>query len=113
MEPSTKDEENEMSEGNRDRKRKLAILGGVGLALAMFRAKRRMNRYAMGQTMGGYGFGGHGHGRFRGRGPWAYGGPKGQLPPFIEETLKAWHDRAHGTVPPASPGTEPTRSAQV
>ena len=94
-----------MSETTNKRNRKLAILGAAGVALALLRGTRRMNRYAMAQKMGGpgYGFGfGHRHmGRgFYGRGPWAFGGAKGELPPFIEETLKAWHDRAHGNVPP-------------
>ena len=86
----------------KDRNRKLAMLGGLGLGLAMLGRKRRWRRYAMGQMMGGgYGpwsrFGGYGHG----------GGPQQAftLPPFIEATLKAWHDRAHGTVPPAGSGT--------
>jgi len=30
------------------------------------------------------------------------------LPPFIEATLKAWHDRAHGNVPPAGRTPEQT-----
>ena len=91
-----------MSERNRDRNRKLAVLGGLGLALALMRGRRRMRRYAMAGMMGGPGFGPHRHGRFGGRGPWGYGAEKGQLPPFIEETLKAWHDRAHGNVPPTT-----------
>ena len=108
-----------MSERNRDRNRKLALLGGLGLALALVRGKRRMRRYAMAGMMGGPGFGPHRHGGgFAGRAPWAYGGEKGQLPPFIEETLKAWHDRAHGNVPPTtgpqkSGGQEPSTPSQV
>src|SRR2546423_2893945 len=93
----------------RDRSRKLMMLGGLGLGLAMLGRKRRWRRYAMGQMMGG-GYGGP-WGRFGGYGP----GGQGQtftLPPFIEATLKAWHDPAHGTVPPATtasdqPGTAP------
>ena len=86
----------------KDRNRKLAMLGGLGLGLAMLGRKRRWRRYAMGQMMGG------GYGpwsRFGGYGPG--GGPQQAftLPPFIEATLKAWHDRAHGTVPPAGSGT--------
>ena len=103
-----------MSDTNKNRNRKLAVLGGVGLAIALLRGKRRMRRYGMAQMMGGPRFGGHGYRhRFAGRGPWAYGGPKGQLPPFIEETLKAWHDRAHGAVPPAPAGSEPSASTPV
>jgi hypothetical protein len=84
----------------KDRKRKLMILGGIGLGLAMLGRKRRWRRYAMSQMMGG-GYAGAPWGRF--------GGP-GQtftLPPFIEATLKAWHDRAHGTVPPQGPTSQP------
>jgi len=96
----------------RDRNRKLAMLGGLGLGLALLGRKRRWRRYAMGQMMGG-GFGGGRWGRF-GYGHGGYGGPQQPitLPPFIEATLKAWHDRAHGNVPPAAaPGEPPT--AQV
>jgi hypothetical protein len=96
----------------KDRNRKLAMLGGLGLGLALLGRKRRWRRYAMGQMMGG-GFGGGRWGRF-GYGHGGYGGPQQPitLPPFIEATLKAWHDRAHGTVPPAAaPGEPPT--AQV
>jgi hypothetical protein len=94
----------------KDRNRKLAILGGLGLGLAMLSRKRRWRRYAMGQMSGGgpWGrFGGYGHG-----GP---GGPQQAftLPPFIEATLKAWHDRAHGTVPPAGAATGQSGTAQV
>ena len=89
------------------------MLGGIGLGLALLGRKRRMRRFAMSQMMGG-GFGGYGPwSRFGGHGPWA-GGPQQaiQLPPFIEATLKAWHDRAHGNVPPADAGSTPP-TAQV
>ncbi len=93
----------------KDRKRKLMMLGGIGLGLAMLGRKRRWRRYAMGQMMGG-GYAGAPWGRFAGYGHGAPGGP-GQtftLPPFIEATLKkAWHDRAHGTVPPQGPTSQP------
>jgi hypothetical protein len=95
----------------KDRNRKLAMLGGLGLGLAMLGRKRRMRRYAMGQMMGG-GFGGP-WGRFGGYG---HGGGTQQpftLPPFIEATLKAWHDRAHGTVPPAGAATDQPGTARV
>ena len=84
-----------------DRKRKLLMLGGLGLGLAMLGRKRRWRRYAMSQMMGGYGHA-------------APGGPPQAftLPPFVEATLKAWHDRAHGTVPPAGPTGQPG-TAQV
>jgi len=92
-----------MNDAN-DRKRKLAMLGGLGLGLAILGRKRRWRRYAMAQMMSGgrWGrFGGYGHG--------GYGGAQQPftLPPFIEATLKAWHDRAHGTVPPTAAGGEP------
>jgi hypothetical protein len=104
--------ENDMN--TKDRNRKLMMLGGLGLGLAMLGRKRRWRRYAMGQMMGGgYGgpwsrFGSYGHG----------GGPGGQgqtftLPPFIEATLKAWHDRAHGAVAPAATASDQPGTAQV
>lgn len=102
-----------MSDRNQDRGRKLAMLGGIGLGLALLGRKRRWRRYAMGQMMGG-GFGGYSPwSRFGGHGQWS-GGPAQpvQLPPFIEATLKAWHDRAHGNVPPADQGETPP-TAQV
>jgi hypothetical protein len=108
----TNHEGDEMSDyTTKDRSRKLMMLGGLGLGLAMLGRKRRWRRYAMGQMMGGGGpwgrFGGYGH-----------GGPSGPqqtftLPPFIEATLKAWHDRAHGTVPPAETATGQSGTAQV
>jgi hypothetical protein len=96
-----------MSE-TKERNRKLMMLGGLGLGLAMLGRKRRLRRYAMSQTMSG-GFGGP-WGRFGGYG---HGGTQQTftLPPFIEATLKAWHDRAHGTVPPTATGQSGT--AQV
>jgi hypothetical protein len=105
--------ENEMSDyTTKDRKRKLMMLGGLGLGLAMLGRKRRWRRYAMGQMMGG-GYAGGPWGRFGGYGHGGPGGPQQTftLPPFIEATLKAWHDRAHGTVPPAATGQSGT--AQV
>ena len=108
-----------MSE-TKDRNRKLAMLGGLSLGLMLLGRKRRWRRYMMGQTFIGRGFGGYGGygpwGRFGGYGPWAHGGPQQgiTLPPFIEATLKAWHDREHGKVPPqATPSTEPSGPAQV
>ena len=98
---------------SRSDKRKWALLGGLGLGLAMLGRKRRW-RHAMMARMYGGGFGSHGPGRWGGSSPWAHGGPQEPvtLPPFIEATLKAWHDRAHGTVPPAGAAPdapEPTR----
>ena len=93
-----------------NRNRKLAMLGGLGLGLALLGRKRRWRRYAMGQMMGGRGFGGYGRwGRFGGYGPWAPGEQQQgfTLPPFIEATLKAWHDREHGKAQPPAAGTEP------
>src|ERR1700737_1020962 len=96
-----------MNDGN-DTKRKLAMLGGLGLGLAILGRKRRWRRYAMAQMMGG-GFGGGRFSRFGGYGHGGYAGPQppGPLPPFIEATLKAWHDRAHGTAPPAGTTGQP------
>ena len=76
------------------------MLGGLGLGLAMLGRKRRWRRYAMSQMMGG-GYTGGPWGRFGGYGHGGPGGPAQAftLPPFIEATLKAWHDRQHGTVP--------------
>ena len=89
------------------------MLGGLGLGLAMLGRKRRWRRYAVSQMMGG-GYAGGPWGRFGGYG---HGGPGPQqtftLPPFIEATLKAWHDRAHGTVPPAATATDQAGTAQV
>jgi hypothetical protein len=106
MKRITNREGEEMSDHTiKDRNRKLAMLGGLGLGLAILGRKRRLRRYAMGQTMGG-GFSGGPWGRFGGYGHGGPGGPQQAftLPPFIEATLKAWHDRAHGTVPPAGAG---------
>ncbi|HVH64702.1 MAG TPA: hypothetical protein VM674_01605 [Candidatus Acidoferrum sp.] len=100
----------------KERNRKLAMLGGLGLGLALLGRKRRWRRYMMGQPFMGHGYGGYGGwGRFGGYGPWAQGPQQGfTLPPFIEATLKAWHDREHGKVPPAAPTTEPSGpTAQV
>ena len=87
--------------------RKWAMLGGLGLGLAMLGRRNKWRRFMYAQG-GGHRFGGYGPwGRFGGYGPWAPGDPQQgfQLPPFIEATLKAWHDRQHGTVPPQSTGT--------
>jgi hypothetical protein len=106
--------ETQMNDRNQAKNRKLAMLGAVGLGLMVLGRKRRFRRFAMGQMMGPGGFGSYGPwGRFGGHGPWS-GGPQQpiQLPPFIEATLKAWHDRAHGNVPPAE-GTTTPPTAQV
>src|SRR2546423_15550822 len=58
----------------KDRNRKLVMLGGLGLGLAMLGRKRRWRRYAMGQMMGG-GFAGAPWGRFGGYGHGGPGGP--------------------------------------
>ena len=101
-----------MNDQKNDRKRKLAMLGGLGLGLAILGRKRRWRRYAMAQMMGG-GYGGGRWGRFGGYGHEGHGGPQQPvtLPPFIEATLKAWHDRAHGNNPPA--GSTPDQPTQV
>src|SRR3989440_10915878 len=83
-----------------DRNRKLMMLGGLGLGLAMLGRKRRWRRYAMGQMMGG-GYGGHwrqvsGYCHSGGRGGQAH---TVTLPPLIGETLKASQVPAEGTRP--------------
>ena len=101
-----------MNDHAKDRNRKLAMLGGLGLGLAILGRKRRWRRYMAAQTMGG-GYGGGPWGRFGGYRHGGHAGPQQpmNLPPFIEATLKAWHDRAHGTVPPAgsTPEQPPTQ----
>jgi hypothetical protein len=100
-----------MHDRNKERSRKLAILGGLGLGLALLRGKRRMRRYAMGYMMG-RAFGPGGWGRY-GHGPGPFGNfEQMPIPPFIEARLKAWHDQAHGTVPPTG-ATSETPLAQV
>lgn len=90
---------------NRQRNQKLAMLGAVGLGLAMLRGKRRMRRYMM---TGGFGRGGWGqYGGYGGHGDFS----QMPLPPFIEARLKAWHDQAHGTTPPAA--SQPPDVAKV
>jgi hypothetical protein len=95
----------------RNDRRKWAVLGGLGLGLAMLGHKRRWRRAMIGQMYGG----GFGPGRFGGYGPWAHGGPQQPvtLPPFFEATLKAWHDRAHGTVPPTAGTAEQAGATHV
>src|SRR5258708_23633871 len=92
-----------------DGKRKLMMLGGLGLGLAMLGRKRRWRRYAMSQMMGG-GYAGGPWGRFGGYGHGGPGGPPPafSLPPLIEAAVKAWHDRAHRAVPPPGPHGSPT-----
>ena len=75
---------------NRQRNRKLAMLGAMGLGLAMLRGKRNMRRYMMARMLAG-GFG-------RGRGGYGSHGTdfsQMPLPPFIEARLKSWHDQGH------------------
>jgi hypothetical protein len=58
---------------------------GLGLGLAVFGRARLFRRLLMARMIG--------------RGFARYGGGGGTvLPPFVEANLKAWHDRAHGTV---------------
>jgi hypothetical protein len=94
---------------NRQRNRKLAMLGAVGLGLAMLRGKRQMRRYMMARMLGGgFGRGGWGqHGGYGSHGDFS----QMPLPPFIEARLKTWHDQAHGTVPPAA--NQPPDTAKV
>jgi hypothetical protein len=87
---------------NRQRNRKLAMLGAMGLGLALLRGKRGLRRYAMARMMAG-GFGRGGWGRYGGYGPGGHTDfSQMPIPPFIEARLKAWHDQAHGNVPPAA-----------
>src|SRR5260370_899353 len=81
----------------KDRNRKLMMLGGLGLGLAMLGRKRRWRRYAMTQMMGG-GYAGAPWGRFGGYGHGGPGGPQQAftLPPIIEATRSL---RRNGTVP--------------
>ena len=79
---------------NRQRNRKLAMLGALGLGLAMLRGKRNMRRYMMARMLAG-GSGGGGWGRFGGYGSHGTDFSQMPLPPFIEARLKSWHDQAH------------------
>jgi hypothetical protein len=90
---------------------------GLGLGLALFGRGRLVRRLVMARMVargfGRYGGAGGPGGRFGGYG---HGGPGGYpqtfgLPPFIEATLRAWHDRAHGTAPQAPTG--PSGTVQV
>jgi hypothetical protein len=99
----------------RGRSRKLKWLG-LGLGLALFGRRRLVRRMLMARMVA------RGFGRYGGGGPWGrfggygHGGAGGYqqafaLPPFIEATLRAWHDRAHGTTPQAPTG--PSGTVQV
>ena len=49
----------------------------------------------------------HRHGYYGyGHGPWGHHEP-GQLPPPVDDHLRAWHDRAHGNPPPADQPPQP------
>jgi hypothetical protein len=84
----------EMKEHSSSDRKKLAILGALGLGLMMASRKRRWQRYAFSQM---HAAGGPGPGGFGGRGPWRrdwqMGG--GQLPPMIDAKLRAWHEQEH------------------
>jgi hypothetical protein len=78
------------------------------LLIALVFRRRRWHGY-----WGGRGWGGYGHG---------YGPPsdKPDVPPVIEERLRAWHDRAHGENPaeagggqqaPGQPGGPPAEGS--
>src|SRR5260370_41755990 len=104
MKHITNGQGDEMSDyTTKDRNRKLMMLGGLGLGLAMLGRKRRWRRYAMAQMMGGGGYAGAPWGRFGGYGHGGPGGPQQAftLPPFIAAAREAWHERAHGTGSPA------------
>ena len=92
---------------NRQRNRKLAMLGGLGLGLALLRGKRGLRRYAMARMLAaGFGHGGWGdYGRF-GHADFS----QMPIPPFIEARLKAWHDQVHAT---QTPGNVPGGPATI
>lgn len=92
---------------SRRRNRKLAMLGGLGLGLALLRGKRGLRRYAMARMLAG-GFGHGGWGGYGGYGRTDFS--QMPIPPFIEARLKAWHDQQHGT--PAT-GSTPGDVAKV
>jgi hypothetical protein len=86
---------------------------GLGLGLALFGRGRLVRRLVMARMVA------RGFGRYGGGGPWGrfsgygHGGPGGYqqtfaLPPFIEATLRAWHDRAHATSPQSPKGQSGT-----
>jgi hypothetical protein len=108
--------ENHMNDYYRTRRRSgMMKWVGLGLGLALFGRGRFVRRLLMARMVarGFTGYGGGSWGRFGGYGHGGAGGP-GQtftLPPFIEATLKAWHDRAHGTAPQAPTG--PSGTVQV
>src|SRR5260370_10465751 len=85
MRTITNHQGDEMSDQTtKGRNRKLMMLGGLGLGLAMLGRKRRWRRYAMSQMMGG-GYAGGPWGRFGGYGHGGPGGPQHALtlPPLI------------------------------
>lgn len=92
-----------------DRK-KLAILGAVGLGLMMAAKRRRWQRYASGQMHQGHGGGPGRPGGFAGRGPWRGGwaAEGGALPPMIDAKLRAWHEQAHKQPANGGPTDQPT-----
>lgn len=73
----------------------------IVLFLAFAFRRRRWHGYGGGPWRG---YGKHGGSGEPGMGP--------DVPPFIDEKLRSWHDRAHGVTPPAPPaettGSEPT-----
>ncbi|MEO6795883.1 MAG: hypothetical protein ABI401_11280 [Candidatus Dormibacter sp.] len=92
-----------------DRK-KLAILGAVGLGLMLAARKRRRQRYVFTQMRQGHGGGPEGPGGFAGRGPWRGGwaAEGGALPPMIDAKLRAWHEQAHKQPASGGPTDRPT-----
>src|SRR5439155_20359697 len=100
-----------MNDHTKERNRKLAMLGGLGLGLAILGRKRRWRRHMAAQMMGG-GYAGGPWGRFGGYGHGGHAGPHQpmNLPPLLEATLKPGHDRAHGTARPAGSGAAPPPS---
>lgn len=69
------------------------------LLLLVFRRRR------WGGYWGGRGWNGHGRG-WDGNRQW-------EVPPVIDEKLRSWHDKAHGTTPPEPSAGQPTDPPQV
>ena len=93
--------------------KKLAILGALGLGLAMASKRRRWKRYAFSQMQGACGPGGRGG--FGGHGPrrrdWQASG--GQLPPMIDVKLRAWHEQEHARAKSGGATLEAGQPTQV
>lgn len=80
-----------MRERSRSDHKKLAILGALGLGLAIASRKRRWHRYAFSQMQAG----------------------GGQLPPMIDAKLRAWHEQEHAKAKSGGAAPEGGRPQQV